>query len=373
MNKSISILALSLATAFVAFPAPFLAVGDGAELFLTGTLGVRSDDNIFLTNAGKVDDVIMDIKPGIALTFGKGSLTQGVFSFTESFVRYSQNSGLDTELASLKFSTNYDDGKSKFTTKASYDELNQNTVDNLGNNLARRDVTNLELNAELSASAKSKVGFGIKYADTDYKRAGYNDNTTFHIPVNYYYAVTSKVDVSLGYRYSSTEVQAKPDSTGHSFRVGARGEFSPKTTGSISVGVGSREFDGTAISDKDILDLEAALNIALSPKSTLKLTASNDFGVSGSGQEQKNFALGGLLRASVSEQLSLRGGLNFRKIDYYTREDDYTELQLGFDYIVSKVVTVQGGFAYRNNDSGAAGTTGDFKNSVFSLSAKFRY
>ncbi len=373
MKKRISILALSLATATVAFPAPFLAVGDGAELFLTGTLGVRSDDNVFLANSGEIDDVIIDINPGIALTFGKGSLTQGKFSFTEKIARYSENGGLDTELASLAFSSNYDDGKSKFTTNANYDELNQNTVDTTGggNVLARRNVAKLGANAELSASAKSKVGVGIKYSDTDYKRAGYNDQTVFEIPVNYYYAVTSKVDISLGYRYRSTEVQARPDSKGHSFRVGARGEFSPKTTGTVSVGVGNRDFSGGTISDKDILDLDARLDIALSAKSTLRLTASNDFGVSGSGQEQKNFALGGLLRGKVSDQLSLRGGLNFRKIDYYTREDDYTELQLGFDYIVSQIVTVQGGYAYRNNDSGLAG--GDFKNSVFSLAAKFRY
>ncbi len=373
MKKSISILALSLAAATVALPAPFLAVGDGAELFLTGTLGVRSDDNVFLTNSGKVDDVIIDINPGIALTFGKGSLTEGNFSFTEKIARYSQNDGLDTELASLNFSTNYDDGKSKFTSQASYNELNQNTVDTTGNGnvLARRNVANLGLNAELSASAKSKVGVGIKYNDTDYKRAGYNDLTVFEIPVNYYYAVTSKVDLSVGYRYRSTEVQAAPDSKGHSFRVGARGEFSPKTTGSVSVGVGNREFDGSTIGDKDILDLDAKLNIALSAKSTLQLTASNDFGVSGSGQEQKNFAMGGTLNGKVSDQLSLRGGLNFRKIDYYTREDDFTEFTLGFDYIISKIVTVQGGYAYRNNDSALAG--GDFKNSVFSLAAKFRY
>ena len=81
--------------------------------------------------------------------------------------------------------------------------------------------------------------------------------------------------------------------------------------------------------------------------------------------------MGGTLNGKVSDQLSLRGGLNFRKIDYYTREDDFTEFTLGFDYIISKIVTVQGGYAYRNNDSALAG--GDFKNSVFSLAAKFRY
>ncbi len=370
MKKSISILALSLAAATVAFPAPFLAVGDGAELFLTGTLGVRSDNNLFLTNTGEVDDVIIDINPGFELTFGKGSLTQGSVSFTESFARYSQNSGLDTELASLKFNTNYDDGKSKFTTNASYDELNQNTVDVRGNNLARRDVTALGLDAELSASAKSKVGVGVSYENIDYKRAGNRDSTIVAIPVNYYYAVSEKVDLSLGYRYRSTEVAVTPDSKDHTFSVGARGEFSPKTTGSVSVGVGNRSFTGTR-GDEDILNLDAGLDIALTAKSSLNLTASNDFGVSGSGEEQKNFSLGAILRGNVSDQLSLNGGVNFRQIDFYTREDSFSELKLGFDYIVSTIVTVQGGLTYQSNDSGSAG--GDFKSSVFSLAAKFRY
>jgi hypothetical protein len=372
MKKSIRILALSLAAATVAFPAPFLAVGDGAELFLTGTLGVRSDDNVFLSN-NKVDDVIIDINPGVELTFGKGARTQGSFSFTEKIARYSQNGGLDTELASLAFSSQYDDGKSKFSTSASYNELNQNTIDTTGNGnvLARRDVVNLGANAELSASAKSKVGIGIKYVDTDYARASFNDQTVFEIPVNYYYAVTSKVDLSAGYRYRNTEIARVPDSKGHSFRIGARGEFSPKTTGSVAVGFGSRNFSGNTISDKDLLDLDAKLNIALSAKSTLSLTASNDFGVSGTGREQKNLSLGGTLIGKVSDQLSLRGGLTFRNIDYYTAEDNYTEFRLGLDYVVSTMVTIQGGYIYRNNDSAAAG--GDFDNSVFSLAGKFRY
>lgn len=366
MKNSIRILALSLAAATVAFPAPFLAVGDGAELFLTGTLGVRSDDNIYLAS-NKVDDVIFDINPGVALTFGKGSLTQGNLSFTESFARYSQNSKLNTDLAALRFNSNYDDGKSKFNSNASYVESNQNTVGITG--LARRNLTDLGANAELAATAKSKVGVGLAYSDTDYKAAGYSDLTTFTIPVNYYYAVTSKVDLSFGYRYRSSEVQGGIDSKDNAFRVGARGDFSPKVTGSVSVGYGARKLDvgGT----KDLIDFDGMLNIELTPKTALQLTASNDFGVSGQGQQQKNFSLGGLLTGKVSDQLSLRGGLSFRAIDYYSRTDDYVEGQLGADYIVSNNVTILGGYAYRKNKSDLTG--GSFNNSVFSLAAQFRY
>lgn len=362
-------MALSFAVATTAYTAPFLAVGDGAELFLTGTLGVRADDNVFLA-ANKVDDVIFDIKPGVEFKFGNGSVTQGSFRYTENISRYSQNSGLDAELSSLSFNSNYDDKKTKFSVMASYNQLNQNTVDaRLGGVLSRRDVAAAEVKGETSVSAKSKVGASLRYNDTDYKRAGFKDTTTLGIPVNYYYGVTEKVDLSLGVRYRTTKVQGGSDSKDFYYRVGARGEFTPTITGSVQVGYGQRDFDigGT----KDLFDLDAMLQVALTPKSSLRLTASNDFGVSGTGQEQKNFAVGATLTSKVSDQLSLRAGLNFRNIDYYTRTDDYYEAVIGADYTINKNVTVTGSYTYRNNDSGLAG--GDFTNSVFNLAANFRY
>lgn len=346
-----------------------MAVGDGAELFLTAGLGVRADDNIFL-NSNKVDDVIFDIKPGVELVFGNNSQTKGSFSYTENISRYSQNDGLDAELSSLRFNSTYDDGKTKFSAQASFNQLNQNTVDiRTGGVLSRRDVTSADVGGETSVSAKSKVAARVRYNDTDYKRVGFQDNTTLGIPLNYYYAVTSKVDLSLGARYRSTEIQNGVDSNDMFYRVGARGEFTPNLTGSIQVGFGNRDFDNGR--SEDIFDLDALLKLALSPKTTLDLSASNDFGVSGQGQEQKNFTLGARLNTKVSEQLSFNAGLNFRNIDYYTREDDYVEANLGVNYIVNKNVSIRGGYTYRKNDSGLVG--GDFTNSVFNLAANLRY
>lgn len=369
MKNNLRLLMLSLAVATTAYPAPFLAVGDGAELFLTAGLGIRADDNVFLTT-NKTDDLIFDLNPGVELVFGNGSVTKGVFSYTENIARYSDNSRLNAELSSVRFASSYDDGKTKFSTQASYNQLNQNTVDlRAVGVLSRRNVADIDLGGETSASAKSKVGARIQYNDTDYKRVGFRDLTTVTIPVNYYYAVTSKVDLSLGARYRTTEVQSGIDSKDIFYRVGARGEFSPTVTGSIQVGFGERDFDGGR--SEDIFDLDATLSLALSPKSTLALFASNDFGVSGQGQEQKNFTLGGSISTKISEVLSFRAGLNFRKIDYYTREDDYVEGNLGLDYAVNQNVSISGGYTYRSNDSVLAG--GDFKNSVFNLMANFRY
>jgi hypothetical protein len=364
MNKYIRSIAVSLAAATAVHAAPFLAVGDGAELFLTGTLGVRADDNIFLAQ-NEVDDLIFDITPGVELVFGKGSVTQGALSIKESFSNYADNDQLNTSLSSISFFSKYNDGKSKFDTNASFNQLNQNTPDVVG--LTRRDVLALGLNAEISLTEKSSIGFGASYDDTDYKRTGYSDLRTMTLPVDYYWEMTPKVDLSLGFRYRDTEVQTGLDSEDYFYRVGFRGEFTPKVTGSVKVGIGQREF--ATGGSEDLLDLDAMLDLAVSAKSTLRLTASNDFGVSGAGQQQKNFSLGGSLINQVSDVLTVRSSVSFRKIDYYTREDDFVELQVGADYKVSENVFITGAIAYRSNDSSVA----DFTNTVLSLAANFRY
>jgi hypothetical protein len=366
MNKSIRTLVASLTTFAAAHAAPFLALGEGAELFLTATVGFRADDNIFLTS-NETSDTIFDFNPGVELVFGRGSLTSGSFRFVENIARYSDNGNLDTELSSFSFNSKYDDGKTTFGTRAAYDQLNQNSPGLTG--LTRRNVFAGGLDAEVSVTEKSSVGFGINYRDADYLRAGYSDLRTVTLPIDYYWAVSSKVDLSLGYRFRNSDVQTGLDSKDHFFRVGFRGEFSPNMTGSVKVGVGQRDFSGAG--SEDILDLDASLDFKVSAKSTIRLTASNDFDVSGQGQQQKIFSFGGSFSSQVSEVLSLRAGLNFGKYDYYTREDDFVEGSLSMNYAVNRYLSIAAAYAYRNNDSGLA--NGDFRNNVFSLSANFRY
>ena len=68
MKNLARIALVSAALGTAAQAAPFLAIGDGAELFVTGTLAVRADDNIFLSNKA-TSDTIFDINPGVEITF----------------------------------------------------------------------------------------------------------------------------------------------------------------------------------------------------------------------------------------------------------------------------------------------------------------
>ena len=359
--------------------APFLAIGDSAELFLTGTVGVRFDDNITLSN-NKTDDVIFEIAPGFALEFGKNALTSGAFTYTETIARYTDTSSLDSELSNVAFNARYDNQVTKLGFNASFVQLNQNTADIRNPNrgqLSRRDVTTIGGNGEFEISQKSSVEAGINYVDTAYKQNTFVDSEIITVPLKYFFEVTPKVDASVGFRYRSTDQTALSaagtarDFDDYFYSVGARGDFTPKLSGSFSIGVTDRQGDGG--SSETSLGLDSSLNYLLSQKTSFNVALSNDFGNSGQGESQENLSFTVGMRSSLSPQFTLTTNATYRKIDYFTRAaDDYYEFTVGGEYVLNEYVTLSGNAAYRDNVSGT-GAAGDFTNTVIGFSARVRY
>lgn len=366
MKKSIRIALLSASLAAGSSAAPFMAIGDGAEVFITGTLGVRSDDNIFMAKKAE-SDLIFDINPGIDLTFGKDSQLKGSLTIVDSFANYSDNSGLNTQLLAANFTSKYDDGKMKLGFNAGYNELNQNSVDVRG--LTRRDVFSAGANAEVEVSQITSIGAGVQFNHENYKRRGYTDSDSITVPIDFFYKWTPKTDLSVGYRYRDYKVDLGSDSTDHFFNVGVRGEISPLLTGKIAVGLNQRKLDRGG--DDNQLGLDANLTYELTPKTSLTFGANNDFGTSPQGQQQKNFSLNGGVSSKISEEWSVNAGLNFKATDYGTRTDDFYELTLGTTYTVNANVRIVGGYTYRTYTSDIK--TSEFENNVFTVMANFRY
>ena len=350
----------------VVHAAPFLAIGDGAELFATGAVGIRADDNIFLQTSG-TRDTIFDISPGLALTFGKDGQIKGSLTFVEAFSTYAKNSGLNTNLFSGDVNAGFDDGKMKLNFMAGFHESNQNTVDNRG--LTRRDSFSVGGKGEVEVSEITSVAAGVTATHTNYKRAGYGDSDDLVVPINFYYKWTPKVDLSVGYQYRGYQTQIGQDSTDQFFNVGARGEFTPKLNGEFNIGITNRKLNGGG--NNSMLGLTAKLNYAFTPKTSLQLTAGNSADTSPQGTQQKNFSLGGTVSTTFSDQWSARAGLSYRGINYGTRTDDYFEGQTGVTYVFNTYINFAGTYVWRHNSSVLASS--EFTNNVFSLSANLRY
>ena len=366
-----------------------MAIGDGAELFVTGTLGVRVDDNILLASGlaanpnlpvsatnrrnEKIDDIIFEIVPGLELTFGKDAQLKGALTLGLAFANYTDNSRLNTTLFNGDFVSRFDDGKMKLGFNAGYHELNQNSVDVRG--LTRRDIFNAGANGEVEISQLTAVGAGIAFTHENYHPRTFTDSDDLTVPIDFYYKWTPKVDLSIGYRFRDHDVATiGNDSKDHFFNVGARGEFSPKLTGKAAVGVNTRKIDGPKNrggGTETQLGLDASFAYEISPKTNLQVGASNDFGTSPQGQQQKNLTVNGMVTTKLSEVWSINGGLSWRAINYGSRTDDYVEGTLGTTYIVNANIRIIGAYVHRDYSSDLRGS--EFKNNVFSVAANFRY
>jgi len=121
----------------------------------------------------------------------------------------------------------------------------------------------------------------------------------------------------------------------------------------------------------------------LTPKSTLQFGASNDFGTTPQGQQQRNLTAFASVTTVIDAAWSVNGAITYRPIHYFgtpalgtapataSRTDDYWEGSVGATYVINQYVHLNGSYTYRNNDSDLIGT--GFSNNVFAVSASFRY
>ena len=190
MKNLLRLTFLAIISPICSYAAPFMAIGDGAELFITGSLGVRADDNIFLTTDA-TSDLIFNIDPGVDLVFGRNAQVRGSLALVESFSKFADNTSLNSSLFSGDFISNYDDGKLKMELLAKFHELNQNVFDvrsfpGSGEGFVRRDILTLGGKSEVEISQISSVGFAIRFEDENYKQAGFTDLETLEIPLIWY-------------------------------------------------------------------------------------------------------------------------------------------------------------------------------------------
>jgi len=351
--------------------ADFLAMGDNAELFLTGTLGVRSDDNVLLSNT-KTDDVIFEFAPGLELAYGNNSLTKGRIFVKETMTRYGNEDQLNTELTSAGLTSNYDDQKTKLSFSTSWEQSAQNTVDVRANFLVRRDIFRIAGSGEVGMTEKTKIGVGFNHESTDYMRTGFDDSKISTVPVNVYYELTPKVDASLGYRMRTNMLDTGIDSKDAFYNVGLRGEFTAKFKGSIAVGYTSRDMD--VGDDKSSFGLDSTFTYLASEKTSVNLGLSNDFGVAGTGTSQRNGTMSLGVSTKVSEDLLFGVNALYRNIRYLgtgSRTDKYLEGTATVTYVVNQVTSLSGGYTFRRNESNLSG--GDFQNNVFFVAASIRF
>jgi polysaccharide biosynthesis protein VpsM len=349
------------------------APDQSSELFFSCTAGAKYNDNVFLQNSGDTGATIFDLTPGFDVDFGKGSLVTGKFGFNEDFSFYSRDSSrLDDDLADVFFSSKCDDGKSKLDVDASFQQFDQSTVDiHRNGSLVKRDITNADALGETEVTQKTSLGAGVTYNDTDYRAAGYDSLRFVEAPVNYYYKIEEKWDLSAGFRYRDNLLTGSaPESDDYFYNVGARGEFTPKLSGELNVGYEERQFK--AGGDESGVGLKANLVYAYSPATTASLGLSNDFGYAAVGSPLRLASATLGLKTALDPQWSVNGQVGYTHYNYTTtlQRDDFYTGEVGVTYTFSRALSFTASYTYNGDSSNIGGAS--FRNNIVGLSVTLR-
>jgi len=347
------------------------AASSGINAVVTGDVAVNFDDNVTLAKK-KTSDTWFNFAPGISVESDR----QNSFSANYAWNQFSSHSKLNTGLLGLDGNFGFDDGKGALLGKLGYHETAQNTVDTrLADKLVRKDESTVGLKSKFSPSPLGRVEASFSYVDSKYKDVAFNSNKIWEVPVEAYYEYSPKLALGGGYRYRSTDLATGTTSSKDNYvYFAADGEFAPSLRGKVTVGFNERTPVRGA---KDSgLGFEAQLSYEVTPKSRVTGSLSNDYGVAGTGTNQRNlnFRLG----ADSELEASWSAGASFayRQMTYLTTtggSDDYYELEAHVAKKWTDTIKTRAGLTHRFLRAGGVRSAGNFDNTVFAVAASVRF
>ncbi|CAA6679485.1 MULTISPECIES: outer membrane beta-barrel protein [unclassified Lentimonas] len=378
---------------------PLVSIGDNVDVFFNGSSSLKWESNVFNDEDDEKSDLKWTVSPGFEVNVGRGVSNLDLSIITRyDIIRYDDLSRLDSELFHIKAISSYQSSRWDVNGLVSFDESQStnNGNDNRKGKITESDNTAARLNGEYRLSPKFSVGSGVNYSDREYtgNDDSLADRESFTIPLDVYYELTPKVDLSVGYQYTTTDVGSTTngntyigsyDSDSHFFNVGARGNLLPKLTGFFKVGYTTYDPDDSTIrvggvpsgsTDRDssgTMGFDADFTYLATPKVTTKLHLHRGFGIGGEGQSTENTTanLSASYSINTNYSASANFGYTFRDYTDQNREDNYYNTGVRLSYVPNQYWRFSTGYRYSENDSDRKGQS--YESHTIDLTASLRY
>ncbi len=404
---SLSLGSLTLGVGSSLQAAPLVSIGDSADIYFNGYTSLEWSSNVYRDEVNEVDDVIWRLVPGFELNLGRGASNLDVSVITRYEIRrYFEEDHLDTELFSARLQGLYRSSRLDLSGNIGFAESKLSTGDaNVTGDLIETDNVNGALNGEYRFSPKFSLGAGFRYSDRQYKSpfdTRFADSETLSYPLDIFYELTPKVDLSVGYVYTNTDVKAiNPglvgtrfvsgyEQTSHFFNVGARGNLLPKLNGFFKVGYRTSDnedrltqpfFLGVPVGplanisgrDNGMLGLDADLTWSATPKLTARLGLSRDFGVGGESESTETTSVDATVNYSINSYFSATGigRYTLREYDVNNRDDNQFTLGARLSYVPNEFWSFSTGYTYSENDSSLPGLS--YEDHTLDITVSLRY
>jgi len=387
--------------------APLVSIGESVDVFFNGSSSLQWQSNVFYDEASEVEDLKLTVSPGFEVNVGRGQSNADLRIITRyDIVRYDDLSALDNELFHIQARSSYQSGHWDVNGSVSYDEDQSSGLDGGSANLKGKIIESQSIRAnvegEYRLSPKLSVGSGVAYSDRQYQdEDALADRKSYAVPVDVFYELTPKVDLSIGYRYTTAEVgETKSgnaadgslisgyDREEHFFNVGARGELLPKLNGFFKVGY--RTYDSGDSSVQTIsgggltqsrtnrasvgrMGVDASLTHSTTPKLMTSLKLHRGFGIGGEGQgtEITSVDLSSSYTINANYSASVNAGYTLREYTNSGREDNGFRTNVRLSYVPNTHWSFSAGYYYYENNSSQLGQSYEAHN--VDLSASLRY
>ena len=377
--------------------APLVSIGDSVDVFFNGSSSLEWQSNVFSDERGAVDDYKYTVSPGFEINVGRGLSNADLSIITRyDIVRFDKVTDLDNELFHIKAVGSYAGSRLTVNGLVSYDENQSNGADGNDNQkgkLSASETTAANLNGEYTLSPKFSFGAGVNYNKREYKESSSADRESYTVPLDIFYELTPKVDLSIGYTYTSTEVSRTLsgvngvdgyDKEQHFVNVGARGDLLPKLNGSFKIGFNTMDSDDPLTvednvlgrSDRDSsssLGLDASFTYLATAKVSTNLNLNRNFDVAGQGESTEATRVDLSANYSINTRFTATANLGYTLREYVDskREDDNYRTGLSLSYVPNEYWRFSTGYNYTENDSNSDGQS--YEAHVINVSASLRY
>ena len=264
------------------------------DLQINATAATLFDSNIYF-NENEVDDIIFQFRPTATYTKRLGPLIASATGGGD-FARYVENGQEDYSNPITRFNVGMAEDFGLFSVdkrtagKISFGfdtDISQRTE----SNEQLRDLVSYTLytaNFDIRYNHSPKFGISAEfgYDFRDYQSTStlgnfFTDIETESIGVNLYYIYSPKLDLFLNYNFSRNDGRGDRDfyidSEVSTVSFGAEGTFTPKISGSASIGYAFRTFDNSLVNSDGGLIFNSGVNWQFRQKTGLSLNFRRNF------------------------------------------------------------------------------------------------
>lgn len=376
--SSLLLLALNLAHA-----SPLLTVGDNMNVFFDGSSSLVWQSNVFFDDEKEEDELMLVITPGFEANIGSDlSGFDAVIAGNYEIQRFNERSELNDEYFHFSTVASYKGARLNLNAAYSFDE-EQTTAGELGtfgSRFIEINRTRAYLLGEYVLSPKFSIESGVRYHDLDYQDISLRlaDVESFSIPVDVFYELTPKVDLSFGYEYTAEAVSIPNaedyDRESNFLNLGARGQLLPKLNGFFKVGFRSVNPEGPNRETDQTLGLNADFTYLATPKLTANLRLNHGFDVGSEGQSLESTSAKLDLDYVISGHYSARLFTYLSYLDFKDGNDGQDFINrtgFRFFYRPNEYCSFSTGYTYFENESNRLAQ--GFVNHILDISASLRY